>query len=141
MTLAVTHRRVSMGDVDQVLAFFRRYFSWMDDGRCELLALLGHPLRDLLADGHGLPVVNASCRYVRPVGLDDLLRIETAVLAVRRTSFDIGHVMTLDGDVVAQGRTTHVWVARKPELHPRPVPGWLADAVTVPAGYDPAPSQ
>lgn len=141
MTVAVTRRRVSMGDVDQVLAFYGRYFSWMDDGLCELLALLGRPLRDLLADGHGMPVVNASCRYVRPVALDDLLRIETGVVAVRRTSFDIGHVMTLDGEVVAQGRTTHVWVAREPELHRQPVPGWLANAVAVPACYDAAPAQ
>lgn len=141
MTIAVTHRRISMGDVDQVMAFYGRYFSWMDDGLCELLALLGRPLRDLLADGYGLPVVSTSCRYVRPVGLDDLLRIETAVVTVRRTSFDIGHVMTLDGEVVAQGWTTHVWVARAPELHPEPVPDWLADAVAVPAGYDPAPAQ
>lgn len=136
MTVAVTFRRVSMGDVDQVMAFYGRYFSWMDDGLCELLRILGHPLSDVLMTGHGMPVVHTLCRYHRPVSLDSNVRIETAVVATRRTSLDIGHVMTVDGAVVGQGRTTHVWVARASELLPQPVPEWLRDVVTLPTGFD-----
>lgn len=141
MTVAVTHRRVSMGDVDQVMVFYGRYFLWMDDGLCELLRVLGHPLSDVLGTGHSMPVVHSLWRYGRPVSLDDAVRVETAVVATRRTSLDIGHVMTVDGTVVGQGRTTHVWVTRTSELLPQPVPDWLRKAVAVPTGFDLPPEQ
>jgi len=141
MTIAVTHRRISMGDVDQVMAFYGRYFSWMDDGLCELLRVLGHPLSEVLGTGHGMPVVDSLCRYGQPVALDDTVRVETAVVSTRRTSLDIGHVMTVDGTVVGQGRTTHVWVTRAPELQPQPVPVWLREAVALPSGFGLPPAQ
>jgi acyl-CoA thioester hydrolase len=136
MTVAVTRRRVSMGDVDQVLAFYGRYAYWMDDGLCELLQVLGHPLSSVLEGGYGLPLVSHSSRYEQPVGLDDVIRLETAVVAARRTSFDIGYVMTVDGRRVAQCRTTHVWVVRAPEYHAEQVPDWIRDATAVLDGYD-----
>ncbi|WP_176522859.1 acyl-CoA thioesterase [Blastococcus aggregatus] len=141
MTLAITSRRLSMGDVDQVIAFYGRYFSWMDDGFSELLRVLGHPVSGILQDGYGLPVVETGCRYLRAVGLDESLRIETAVVATRRTSLDIGHVMWADDDQVAVAQTTHVWVRRTPELSPEPVPQWIRAAVTIPEGYQPPPSR
>lgn len=134
--MAVTQRRVSMGDVDQVLAFYGRYAYWMDDGLSELLHVLGHPLGSLLKGGHGLPLVSHSSRYELPVGLDDVIRLETAVVAARRTSFDIGYVMTVDGRRVAQCRTTHVWVGGAPEYHAEPVPDWIRNATAVLQGYE-----
>lgn len=136
MTVAVTRRRVSMGDVDQVLAFYGRYAYWMDDGLCELLHVLGHPLSGLLEAGYGLPLVSHSSRYEQPVGLDDVVRLETAVVAARRTSFDIGYVMTVDGRRVAQCRTTHVWVVRSPKYRTEPVPDWIRDATAALPGYE-----
>ncbi len=122
MTVVVTRRRVALGDVDKVLAFYCRFFSWMDDGIAELLHALGHPLSGLLHAGYGMPVVDTRCRYERPVALDDVVQLQTAVVAVRRTSFDIGHVMTVGGERVARSSTTHVWVARSPELRASPCP-------------------
>jgi len=138
VTIAKTTRRLSMGDVDQVIAFYGRYFSWMDDAFSELLALLGHPISGVLDAGFGMPVVDTRCRYLRPVGLDDWLEIETAVVAARRTSLDIGHVMWTGGERVAQAHTTHVWVRRTPELHAEPLPEWIRSAVAIPDGYDAA---
>lgn len=126
-----------MGDVDQVLAFYGRYFYWMDDGIHELLSALGHPLRDVLDGGFGMPVVDARCRYEGTIRLDDMLRVETAVVAARRTSFDIGHVMTVDDRRVAVSRTTHVFVRRLPTVVAQPVPDWLSRAVTVQETYEP----
>lgn len=37
MTVAVTYRHVSIGAVDQVMVFYGRDFTWMDDGCAELL--------------------------------------------------------------------------------------------------------
>lgn len=81
MTIAVTHRHISMGDVDQVLAFYGRYFYWMDDGMHELLRVLGHPLRAVLEGDLGMPVVDTRCVYESSVDLDDVVRVETAVVA------------------------------------------------------------
>lgn len=136
MTIAITHRRVSMGDVDQVLAFYGRYFYWMDDGIHALLDALGHPLRTVLSTGHGMPVVDTRCRYDGPVDLDDMIRVETAIVAARRSSFDVGHVMTAQGSSVAVSRTTHVWVERTPQVRSQPLPAWLASAATELSGFD-----
>lgn len=136
MTTAVTYRRVSMGDVDQVLAFYGRYFYWMDDGIHALLDALGHPLRTVLSGGHGMPVVDARCRYDGPVDLDDVVEVETAVVAARRSSFDVGHVMTVNGRSVAVSRTTHVWVSRGDQVTSEALPEWLAAAATTLSGFD-----
>jgi acyl-CoA thioesterase FadM len=135
MSIAVTHRHVSMGDVDTVLAFYGRYFYWMDDGMHELLRVLGHPLREVLDGGFGMPVVDTRCVYERAVELGDAVRVETAVVAVGRTSFDIGHVMTVAGSRVARSRTTHVWMTRTPG-QPLPVPAWLAGSLERPGKYE-----
>ncbi len=136
MTIAVTHRRVSMGDVDQVLACYGRYFYWMDDGLHELLCAVGHPVREILAAGFGFPVVDSRCVYEGPVDLDDVVRIETAVVASRRSSFDMGHVMTVEGRRVARSRTTHVWMTRHPQFRTLPLPDWLGAATDRPEQYE-----
>lgn len=135
MTIAVTHRHISMGDVDTVLAFYGRYFYWMDDGMHELLRVLGHPLRQLLEGDFGMPIVDTRCAYESAVELDDVVRVETAVVAARRTSFDIGHVMSINGRRVARSRTTHVWMTRSPQFTPLPVPDWLAGSLDRPEQY------
>lgn len=135
MTVATFERRVVMADVDHVMAFYGRYFDWMDSALADLLRALGHPLEDLLAAEVGLPLVDARCQFERQVRLGDLVRIDASVVRTGRTSVLIGYVFSVDGVKVAQGRTTHVWMARTGPARSEPVPDWLRDAEMLPVDY------
>jgi YbgC/YbaW family acyl-CoA thioester hydrolase len=129
--VAVLEHRVTMSDTDLVQVSFVSYFRWMDDGFHELLVQLGRPLRSILASGHGTPVVDASCSYLAPVGVDDLVRIESRVGRIGSTSFEVEHSMSVDGERVAEGRLKHVWIDLEPIKRAAQVPTWLRQAGTV----------
>jgi acyl-CoA thioester hydrolase len=120
--------RVTMSDTDLVQVSFVSYFRWMDAGFHELLVQLGRPLRSILASGHGTPAVDAQCSYLAPVGVDDLVRIESRVGRIGTTSFTVEHSMTVDGERVAEGRVKHVWIELEPAKRAAQAPTWLRQA-------------
>lgn len=129
MTSVTTSRRLTMGDVDAVQIYAPNYFRYMDAGLHELLVTLGHPLRQLLADGYGMPAVNASCEYFAPAGLDDVLECTTFVARVGTASFDVVHQFHRVGALIARGLMTHVWVEISEAQTAKPVPDWLRSAL------------
>lgn len=130
--VASTARRVTMGDVDAVQVYAPNYFRWMGQGEHELLAKLGHPLRTILAEGFAIPVVKATCDYIAPANLEEVVTCITSVSRVGSTSFDLTHVFNVGGRDVAVGALTHVWIKRGNPQRPMPVPEWLRVAVTGP---------
>lgn len=124
-----TTRRLTMGDVDAVQVYAPNYFRWMDESNHELFVSLGHPLGEVLQDGFGMPAVNASCEYLSPVVLDDLLECTTYVSRVGTASFDVSHEFRCDGRDIARGLMTHVWITIGDGQHAAPVPDWLRAGV------------
>jgi YbgC/YbaW family acyl-CoA thioester hydrolase len=141
MTTVTTQRRLTMGDVDAVQVYAPQYFRWMDQGTTELLVALGHPLRDLLAAGYGMPAVKALCEYVAPVGLDDVLTCTSWIGRAGTSSVDFVHEFTCGERAVARGVMTHVWVEMSDGQRPVPVPDWVREAVraSAPTPREPAP--
>lgn len=144
---ATTRRRLTMGDVDAIQVYAPNYFRWMDQGIHELFVGLGHPLGQVLAGGQGMPAVNATCEYLSPVVLDDVLECTTWVARVGTSSFDLAHEFTCEGRTVARGLMTHVWVTIGTDQRPTPVPDWLRAAAgpaappdALPAGDEPPAS-
>lgn len=131
-TVAVLRRRVTMGDVDAVQIYAPTYFRWMDQGAMELWAQLGHPLSVVLAEGFGAPAVRASCEYLRPVFLDEIVESRTFVSRVGRASYDLEHLFFSGGRQVARGRMTHVFMQLGGKPRPLEVPSWLREALVVP---------
>jgi len=117
-----------MADIDAVQVHFVAYFRWMDGSYHELLAVLGHPLGSILASGWGTPAVEASCSYLKPVGIDDIVEVRAQIGEVGRSSFTVEHRMVVHGEVVATGRVKHVWIELAPRKRGVPVPSWLRDA-------------
>jgi YbgC/YbaW family acyl-CoA thioester hydrolase len=130
LRVAVTEHRVTMADVDRVQAHFGAYFRWMDAGFHALLTLLSHPLSEILAGGHGTPVVDVWCSYLAPVGLDDVLTLRTAVASTGVSSFIVEQQMCVKQTLVARARTTHVWITLAPTNRSTPLPEWLREART-----------
>lgn len=96
------------------VVYHANYLGYFERGRTEFLRDRGLSVADLAARGFIFPVVRLEIDYRMPAVLDDLVRIETEVLAVGKTSFTLGQqaVRAIDGKLLADGRVTLVCVTR-----------------------------
>ncbi|MDX6646560.1 MAG: acyl-CoA thioester hydrolase [Miltoncostaeaceae bacterium] len=129
----VESHRIVMSEVDVAQIHFTTFFRWMDRSFCEWLADVGRPFTRLLEEGPGIPVVDAQCRYVARVRLDDLVTIRTHVAEAGRTSFRVRHEFRRGAELVGEGVLVHVCVERA-SRRTLPVPDWLRAHVRPDAG-------
>ncbi len=108
-----THRRtvrIEWGDCDPAgIIFYPRYFEIFDASTTALIEqALGMSKLKLLAayDFSGFPLVDTRANFHRPT------RFESAVSGLRRSSFDIRHRLSKDGELAVEGFETRVWVKR-----------------------------
>jgi acyl-CoA thioester hydrolase len=122
-----THRfRVVMAEVDVSQIHFTNIFRWMDRGLSEWLAAVGRPFTRLVEEGPGIPIVDARCRFLGRIMLDDELTLTTFITGIGRTSFRSRHDFARGDEIVAAGELVHVCVDR-PTRTPVPVPDWLRE--------------
>jgi acyl-CoA thioester hydrolase len=96
--------RVGYVDTDQAaVVHHSTYFRWLEQARVELLREGGLEYRSWEAATRlGLPLLDASIRYVQPCRFDDIVCVETVVGAAARTALRFDSKLTLEGrpDVV-----------------------------------------
>ena len=119
--------RVRYADTDKMgIVYYGKYFEYFEVARTEMLRACGLPYSEIEAAGYGLPVLEASAKYIRSVKYDDLLRITARMHATVSTRLVIEYLVQLDetGDLVAKGSTTLVFVlsstgrpARPPKIY------------------------
>lgn len=111
------------------VVYHARYLGFFERGRCEFLRKRGLSVGELAACGCIFPVVRLEIDYRAPALLDDLVRVETEVLEVGKTSFAVGQqvVRVPDGKVLVAGRVTLVCVG--PGMKPKRLPGELITAL------------
>jgi len=92
------------------VVYHANYLRYFERGRTEYLRERGLSVADLAERGYIFPVVHLEIDYRAPAVLDDLVRVETEVLDMRKTSFTLGQqvVRAVDGRVLAAGRVTLV---------------------------------
>ncbi len=122
--------RVAMSEVDVSQIHFTALFRWMDRGLSEWLGLVGYPFTRLLAEGPGIPIVDARAQFIGRIMLDDMIELQTLITGIGRTSFRSRHMFRRDGEVVANGELVHVCVDRATR-QTIVVPDWLRE-VAVP---------
>ena len=109
----VTSDRVIYGDTDKMgIVYYANYLRWFERGRCEFLRQLGVPYGDIEARGIHFPVVEASCRYVKPAHYDDVVLIETRLDSLSRRTLIFSYRILREGEDVAlaTGSTKHACV-------------------------------
>ena len=52
-------------------------------------------------------MLEAWCRYRRPLVFDDVVDVHVRLAAVERASFQMGYLLTVDGEERATGVTAH----------------------------------
>ena len=119
----VNRRRIliEFGDCDPAhIVFFANYFRWFDDCTTALFLAAGLPISELFpAYGVlGIPVVEASARFLAPSTQGDELVVESSVTELRKSSLVITHKFFHASELILEGRETRVWAAPHPtELH------------------------
>lgn len=118
-----------MSEVDVAQIHFTALFRWMDRGLSEWLANAGHPFTELLAQGPGIPVVDAHAQFRKRILLDDEIDLTTWMAAVGTSSFRSRHWFMRGGELVADGELIHVCLDRATRVA-IPAPEWLHELAT-----------
>ena len=90
------------------VVYYANYLRYLEQGRTEFLRERGLSVRELQERGFLLPVIRLEIDYLAPAVLDDLLRVETAVLGVTGGSLTLGQkvIRLADGTLLADARVT-----------------------------------
>ena len=97
------------------IVFNSRFFEFFDWGTWTLFeAALGVRPPDLAgAFGIiGIPLVDASARFIAPARFGDAVELISQIGEFRRSSFDVDHRLLVRGELAVEGRETRVWAVR-----------------------------
>ncbi|MBZ5661513.1 MAG: acyl-CoA thioesterase [Acidobacteriia bacterium] len=104
--------RVRYAETDKMgVVYYGNYYIYFEIGRVEYMRNLGIDYRRMEIDDDSMIVVAESkCRYRRPARYDDLLRIRTRMIEVKRRTIHFGYEILHDesGELLASGETIHV---------------------------------
>jgi acyl-CoA thioester hydrolase len=102
--------RVRYAETDKMgVVYYANYFVWFEVARADLLRSLGWSYREMEHAGISLPVIEASCEYLRPARYDDELEVRTEgrLLSPIRLEFSYEVRLLPDATVAASGKTVH----------------------------------
>jgi 4-hydroxybenzoyl-CoA thioesterase len=131
--------RVDFGDCDPArMIYYPAYFDWFDRALWRLFESVGLPWA-VLEGEHGIggmPLVEASAKFLSPVRWGDDLVIESSVRRWGRASFDLVHLVYKGETMCVQGFETRVWARPDPDdpdrLRGTPVPQEVKDKLGEP---------
>ncbi len=120
--------RVRYQETDQMgIVYYASYYVWFEVARTEYFRSLGAPYRSFERNGAYLVVVNSSCQYKQPAHYDDLITLRSWISSVKNTSFTFEYEVQRGKDVLATGKTVHVFINKngKPIKIPAKVRGLI----------------
>lgn len=96
--------RVYYEDTDALgIVYYVNYLKFAERARTEMLRLRGHDQYDLLAEqGIGFTVRRCEVDYHAPARLDDLLEVQSSLVALRGASLNLNQSVMRDGVLLAQ---------------------------------------
>jgi 4-hydroxybenzoyl-CoA thioesterase len=115
------------------IVFNSRYFEYFDWSTTLLFqAALGMGKPEMQAAfAADMPLVDAKAKFLKPASYGDVVEITSTIGEFRRSSFDVQHRLTKDGELAVEGVETRVWVARDAsdpsQLKAKPLPAELID--------------
>ena len=122
--------RVRYAETDQMgVVYHSNYFIWFEVGRVELLRQLGFTYKEMeRQDQCFIAVVDARCRYRAPARYDDVITVRTYLKNVRESLIHFAYeaVRASDGELLAEGETTHIVTDANLSKRPLPKKYWEA---------------
>lgn len=118
--------RVRFAETDAMgIVHHSRYLPMLEEARVAYLRHIGHPYSEIRAEGVDMSVLEAWCRYRRPLEFDDVVDVHVTILGVDRASFQMGYLLTVEGEERATGVTAHGCVTSAGR--PTRLPAWLRE--------------
>jgi 4-hydroxybenzoyl-CoA thioesterase len=128
----VSHKefKIEWGYCDPAgIVFNSRFFEFFDEGTWQLFeTVLAVPRAELFAtyDLMGIPLVDARARFLVPVKFGEVVEMTSQVSEFRRSSFDVEHRLTVNGELAVEGRETRVWATQDKDdpakIKSKPIP-------------------
>jgi acyl-CoA thioester hydrolase len=113
----------------QGVAHNSNYLVWFEVARIAYLAEYAGGYSAIRQQGLESLVLESHVRYRQPATFDDRLTIHTRVGELRGARFRFDYEITCNGEVIADGWTSHACVDAK-TLRPTRIPQTLADAIS-----------
>jgi 4-hydroxybenzoyl-CoA thioesterase len=111
------------------IVFNSRFFEYFDIGTWLLFEVALGVKRSEITEVFGIigyPVVDTKARFIVPIKFGDRIEIASTVKEFRRSSFDVEHRISNQGQIAVEGNETRVWVGRggddPKQLKSRPIP-------------------
>jgi acyl-CoA thioester hydrolase len=112
----------------QGIAHNSAYLVWFEVARVDYLERYAGGYPALRATGIEALVLESHVRYVRPARFADRLSVHARCGDVRGARFRYEYAIERDGELVADGWTSHACVERD-SFRPTRIPAWLAEAI------------
>jgi acyl-CoA thioester hydrolase len=113
----------------QGVAHNSNYLVWFEVARIAYLAEYAGGYSAIREQGLESLVLESHVRFRQPATFDDRLTIHTRVGELRGARFRFDYEITRNGDVIADGWTSHACVDAR-TLRPTRIPQTLADAIS-----------
>ena len=101
MKKGVIEVRVRYAETDQMgVVYHSNYLNYLELGRVEWLRSLGYSYAELEKKGVLLPVVHAELNYRFPARYDELIRVETEVSSIGKSSIEFSSQLYNENDTL-----------------------------------------
>jgi acyl-CoA thioester hydrolase len=115
--------RVRYSETDQMgVAHNKNYFEWFEIGRTEFCRQKGISYKDIEARGYYFVVVEAFCKYRKPLRYDDVfvIRVSLREITPKKVVFDYELLTREERKLIASGYTVHIVTNAKAEVAAMP---------------------
>jgi acyl-CoA thioester hydrolase len=120
--------RVRFAETDAMgIVHHASYLPYLEETRVAYLRAIDRPYAQLRADGIDFTVLEAYVRYRQPLRFDEVVDVHLLVGELTRMTYQLGYLLTVDGEVRATAVTVHGCVS--PEGRPVRPPAWLHEHV------------
>ncbi|AKP46060.1 MULTISPECIES: acyl-CoA thioesterase [Bacillus] len=133
MYIAVKEIELSYADTDMMgVIYHANYIKWLELGREKLIKDVGFDYLDMEKAGYYAPVYNLNITYRKSLKLGDKVFVKTWVEKNQGLKTEYGfQIVNGDGEVCAEGSTTHIVVRKdekgefKPVQFKKAFPDWF----------------
>ena len=107
----IYRRRVQFYETDaQGVLHHSNYFRLFEEARGELLRSLGIPYSKLREEGYEVVLLEAECRFKKPILYDEEVCVEIRLDSMDRYFFGFSYRLSVENNLRAEGKTKHCFV-------------------------------
>ena len=104
-------RRIQFYETDaQGVVHHSNHFRMFEEARGEFLRKLGMPYSMIREMGYEVVLLEACCRYKRPIFYDEEVEVELELGRMDRYTFEFSYRVKVGGELRAEGRTKHCMI-------------------------------